>query len=202
VPRRGSKNPPFLLARQEGKAPVDEKRPTPGDRKRQGISTDQVEKDGSHGQTISLGTSWGTKARNQCPTVAAETPHLCGHGNEERLMCTKNVRLPRAENARESARIRWKRVVSTAEAVSCRGSRNHPLLLPRQRGKAPVAENQCDARGRKRQGISTDMEKRMVSTPGNQCPAAAAEIAHFCCRGNERRLRWPQTGPTPTGRKR
>ena len=67
-------------------------------------------------------------------------------------MCTKNVRLPRAENAMESARIRWKRVVSTAEAVSCRGSGNHPLLLPRQRGKAPVAENQCDARGPKTQG--------------------------------------------------
>jgi hypothetical protein len=129
-------------------------------------------------------------------------------------------------------------VVSTSEAVSCRGSRNHPLLLPRQRGKAPVAENRSDARGPKtagnqhgygekggfhgpssvlpRQQKSTPSAaaaaragpvaenrsdargpktpgnhhgygERVVSTPGNQSTAAAAEIAHFCCRGNERK---------------
>jgi len=132
MPRRGSRNPPFLLPRQRGEAPVDEKRPTPAGRKRQGISTDM-----------------------------------------------------------------GKREVSTAEAVSCRGSRNQPLLLPRQQKSTPpaaaatragpVAENRSDARGPKTPGNQHGYGERVVSTPGNQSPAAAAEIAHLCCRGNERK---------------
>ena len=55
----------------------------------------------------------------------------------------KPVRRPRAENARESARIRWKRVVPTAEAEPCRGSRNHPpsaaaATRKGSRGRKPV----------------------------------------------------------------
>ena len=49
---------------------------------------------------------WGKrKDRNQCPAVAAETPHLCCRDRKERLRWTKNVRHPRAENSSESARI-------------------------------------------------------------------------------------------------
>jgi hypothetical protein len=52
--RCGSRNSPFVLPRQGGKAPGDEKRPTPAGRKRQGICTDTVEKGGFHGRTSVL----------------------------------------------------------------------------------------------------------------------------------------------------
>jgi hypothetical protein len=82
----------------------------------------------------------------QCPAAAAEINPFCCRGSESGSRGRKPVRRPRAENARESPRIRGKGGFHTREPVYCRGSRNRSLLLPRQREKnCGALQVQCTA---------------------------------------------------------
>ena len=111
---------PFCCRGSEERLPWPKTSATPAGRKRKGISTDMEKR-------------MVSTPGNQCPAAATRE----GSGGR------KPVRRPRAENARESARIRWKRVVPTAEAEPCRGSRNHPpsaaaATRKGSRGRKPV----------------------------------------------------------------
>ena len=146
MPRRGSKNPPFLLARQEGKAPVDEKRPTPGDRKRQGISTDQ---------------RW----KRMVPTAK---PYRWVHHGVRRLGTSAPP---------------WQQKPPIYAATATR--------------KGSCARKTSDSRGPKTPGNQHGYGGKGWFPRPKQCPAAAAEITPFCCRGSEERLPWPKTSATP-----
>ena len=67
------------------------------------------------------------------------------------------------------------------------GQQKPPISAATATRRGSGGRKTSDARGPKTPGNQHGYGERVVSTPGNQSPAAAAEIAHLCCRGNERK---------------
>lgn len=171
MPRRGSRNPPFLLPRQRGEAPVDEKRPTPAGRKRQGISTDT-----GKGWFPHPGTSLLPRQQKSLTCAAAAT--------REKLWRSPGPMYCRGPGGGYVPQVYWG-VKEGSHPMSCRGSRNRPLLLPRRRGKTVALSGSNVLQGSRRglwpSGIlgGEARNEGTVSMPGS-----GSRNSSFCCRGS------------------
>jgi hypothetical protein len=140
-------NPPFVLPRQEGKATVDEKRPTPGGRNREGLRTDHVD-------------SGPIPRPNQCPAAATGQNHRTSLLPRQQKPTTSaaaatGAKSPVAENRSDARgpKTRSKRPGYVQNAVSAAPDTwklpyPSPGNQPRLRGPKPVprpgAENTRD----------------------------------------------------------